>query len=142
MREGGAAKEQKHFMLTDMKSQKRAQKLHCHEMGKKCLTMCEGRMHRWFQMSKVELERLAGKGKIDECLTNMGHECTDANMNEEMVEFHVDASPHFQDKANVQSEHGGHLSVCFLEAEPRKHCLKPIIAFGQDKCVHSQHLLG
>jgi hypothetical protein len=87
----------------------------------------EFRMFRWVQLSLEKVKAMEGNAEIDE---GLGYRYQD-NENKDMVEFHVDQHPSFQDSVST-TLYGGSLSV-------RKPVnVKPLICFGQDECIFKQ----
>jgi hypothetical protein len=67
----------------------------------------EKRMFRWMQLPLAQVKDMKENLEIDE---GLGHRHTDSTTCQEMVEFHVDQHPSFQDGV-ATTEHGGNLSV-------------------------------
>jgi DNA-binding transcriptional regulator YhcF (GntR family) len=87
----------------------------------------EFRMFRWIQLSLEKVKAMEENEEIDE---GLGHRYQNSE-NKDMVEFHVDQHPSFQDEVST-TLYGGNLSVRIpLNA-------KPLICFGQDECIFKQ----
>ena len=92
--------------------------------------LVEKRAHRWIQITKSEMLSLSKEYPV---LLKVGYEHTDKESNEEMVEYHVDTIPLFQERMeNVKF--GGNLSV---RIEPG---VRPLIIIGQDEAIFKQYL--
>jgi len=87
----------------------------------------EFRMFRWIQLSLEEVKAMEENSEIDE---GLGYRYKNAE-NEDMVEFHVDQHPSFQDGVS-NTLYGGNWSVR-IPANA-----KPLICFGQDECIFKQ----
>ena len=93
----------------------------------------ELRMHRWIQIESSKVRELQEAGVIQQD--------TDAYLyqdesGKDMVEYHVDTNPVFQDRMNAETRFGGRVSV-------RKDPLqKPLISVGQDECIFKQYLFS
>ena len=88
----------------------------------------EKRMFRWLQLPLAKVKEMEEMLDIDK---GLGYRYTDSTTYEEMVEFHVDQHPSFQDSVST-IKYGGNLSV-------RKPVgIKPLICFGQDECIFKQ----
>jgi hypothetical protein len=87
----------------------------------------EFRMFRWIQLPLEEVKAMEENKKIDE---GLGYRYQNSE-NKDMVEFHVDLHPTFQDRVST-TLYGGNLSVRI----PAN--VKPLICFGQDECIFKQ----
>jgi hypothetical protein len=87
----------------------------------------ELRMFRWTQLSLKRVKEMEANLEIDEGLGYRYQNCE----KKDMVEFHVDQHPSFQDTM-ATTLYGGNLSVRSPEN------LKPLICFGQDECIFKQ----
>jgi hypothetical protein len=87
----------------------------------------EFRMFRWIQLPLEEVKAMEENKEIDE---GLGYRYQNSE-NKDMVEFHVDLHPTFQDRVST-TLYGGNLSVRI----PAN--VKPLICFGQDECIFKQ----
>jgi hypothetical protein len=87
----------------------------------------ERRMFCWIQLPLEPVKEMEDTFQIDEWLR---HRCRDPE-NKDMVEFHVDQHPSFQDGVST-TKCGGNLSI-----RMPAH-VKPLICFGQDQCIFKQ----
>jgi hypothetical protein len=87
----------------------------------------EFRMFRWIQLSLEKVKAMEQSLELDE---GLGYRYQDAD-NKDMVEFHVDQNPAFQDEV-ATTLYGGNLSVRIPSN------VKPLICFGQDECIFKQ----
>jgi hypothetical protein len=88
----------------------------------------EERMFLWIQLPLQEVKRREENEEIEE---GLGYQYRDPVSQVEMVKFHADEHPWFQDWVSA-TEHGGNLSI-------RKPAdVKPLMCFGQDKCIFKQ----
>ena len=85
-------------------------------------------MFRWLQLPLSEVKDMEDKLDIDE---GLGYRYTDSTTYQEMVKFHVDQHPSFQDRLSTM-KYGGNLSVRKPVGE------KALICFGQDECIFKQ----
>jgi hypothetical protein len=100
----------------------------------------ERRMHRWIQMTEEESKQHEGIGE-DKVVPGSGYRYRgiDPNANEEadMVEYHVDALPKFQeivDASGERGKYGGWLSVRMNPGE------RPVVCIGQDEAIFKQYI--
>lgn len=97
--------------------------------------MIERRMHRWIQMTAAESKQYEGIGE-DKVVPGSGHRYT-TNEGIEMVEYHVDTLPKFQDIIDASGErgkYGGWLSVRMETGE------RPVVCIGQDEAIFKQYI--
>jgi len=90
----------------------------------------ETRAHRWIQITKSEMLELSTKHPI---LLKVGYQYVDKATNIDMVEFHVDTIPEFQDRM-ADVKFGGNLSIRIPPG------FNPIFIIGQDECIFKQYL--
>ena len=88
----------------------------------------ELRMFRWIQIPSERANLLVKERKISE---SIGHHYVDNN-GVDMVEYHVDDSPVFEEVASQNTRFGGYLSVRKPEGS------KPLICLGQDEYIFKQ----
>ena len=79
-------------------------------------------------MPLKEVKEMEEKLAINE---GLGYRYQDLETHKEMVKFHVDQHPTFQDRVST-TKYGGNLAVRKLAH------LKPLICFGQDECIFKQ----
>jgi predicted HTH domain antitoxin len=91
----------------------------------------ERRAHRWIQITLEESKKLEREEIIP---VSSGYYYTDELQNE-MVEYHVDICHLFQDRMNERTKFGGNLSVRLAKEE------KPLLMFGHDESIFKQYLL-
>jgi hypothetical protein len=90
----------------------------------------EIRMFRWIQLPLDEVRDMEANDEIEEGL-GYRYQCPVTQI--EMVEFHVDDHPSFQDRLMPTTQFGGNLSV----RKPAN--VRPLICFGQDECIFKQY---
>ena len=91
----------------------------------------EFRCFRWIQLSEEEVKIL--EDKDGQFSRKMGYEYNNDN-GQPFFEFHVDDHDSFQQRCNIETVFGRHLSI----RKPQH--LKPIIKIGQDESVFKQYL--
>ncbi len=93
----------------------------------------EARIHRWVQ---VKLEVAKKNGREGEIAVGSGNYYFDELSQENMVEFHVDASDKLLLVGNISGDFGGNLSIRFPTG------CKPLISFGHDESIFKQFLIS
>ncbi len=76
-------------------------------------------------MDPVATTRSERKGRNEEIEEGLGYRYQDPVSQLEMVEFHVDEHPWFQDQV-LTTKYGGNLSI------QKPADVKPLVCFGQD----------